>query len=92
VVPRAAFVSDLSAGGAGLLTTDPPPVDSIVPLWLAVPPGSLSRLVLVRVVHSSALPDGLHRIGLACLDEAGSSLFSELLSAVLAVVAPTRPG
>jgi hypothetical protein len=80
LVPRAAFLADLSTGGAGLVTTDPPPVGSIVPLWLAIPPGSLSRLVLVRVVYSLPVSEDLHRVGLACLDEAGANLFRELLA------------
>lgn len=83
VVPRAAFVCDLSVGGIALLTTDPPPVGSVVPLWLAIPPGSNSRFVLLRVIYSQPLAEGLHRIGLCCLDDSATGVFTELLNAIL---------
>src|SRR5262245_50509080 len=79
VVPRAAFVCDLSATGLAVLTIDPPPMGSIVPLWLATTPGAPSRLMLVRVIHIQVVSEDLHRLGLACLDESSQVIFEELL-------------
>jgi hypothetical protein len=80
VVPRAALLCDLAPGGVGLLTTDPPPVGCVVPVWLAVPAGAPSRLVLLRVVHTSSEGADLYRIGLSCLDEIGGGVLRELLA------------
>ena len=70
VVPRAAMVCDVSLRGLGLITVDPPPVDSLVPVWLAMPAAALSELLLGRVVHSEPLGGTLHRIGVTCSDDA----------------------
>jgi hypothetical protein len=80
ILPRAALVCDLSVGGIGLLVTDPPPVGSIVPVWLAVPPGSPSRLLLVRVVYVQEEANELFRLGLSCLDEAAAIICREMLA------------
>jgi hypothetical protein len=82
IVPRAAFVSDVSASGVGVVTTHPMAVGSVVPIWLALGAGSASRQALVRVVHATAVSPDLHRIGLVTLDEGGEALFAELLGQV----------
>jgi hypothetical protein len=69
LVPRAALVTDLSPTGVGLLTTQPPPIGSIVPVKLAGPPGLPSCLILGEIVHHSLEPDGLFRVGVSCLEE-----------------------
>lgn len=79
VVPRAALINDIGPGGISLLSTDPPPVDSIVPLWLAVPIGSPSRLIFVRLVHVSPAGGDLYRIGAAAVDEATVEILRELV-------------
>jgi hypothetical protein len=82
VVPRAALLSDLCPAGVGLLTTDPPPIGSVVPVWLALPIGAPSRLVLLRVVYAEAETADLHRLGLCSLDDTSSAVLRDLLEAV----------
>lgn len=82
VVPRAALLSDLSPAGVGLLTTDPPPVGSVVPVWLALPIGAPSRLVLLRVVYTEVETSDLHRLGLCCLDDTSGAVLGDLMDAV----------
>jgi hypothetical protein len=81
VVPRAALLSDLCPDGVGLLTTDPPPVGSVVPVWLALPIGAPSRLVLLRVVYAEAETTDLHRLGLCCLDDTSGAVLRGLMDA-----------
>lgn len=80
IVPRAALVCDLSPEGIGLVTTDPPPVGSIVPVWLAIPPGNPSTLLLGRVIYVRATSPDLHRVGLSWLDDSGQTTLVELLA------------
>ena len=68
VVPRAAMVCDVSLHGLGLITLDPPPVDSLVPVWLATSVGAASEMILGRIVHSEPLGGSLHRVGVSCSD------------------------
>lgn len=82
VVPRAAFVCDLSAAGLAMLTTDPPPVGSVVPVWLAVSPSRESQLVLVRVIDVTAVSTELHRVGAESVEEAGAAVLQQVLAEV----------
>jgi hypothetical protein len=70
VVPRGALVVDVSTHGLGLVTTDPPPVGSLVPVWVASHSGPCSELLLGRITHSEPIDRTLHRIGMAYADEA----------------------
>jgi hypothetical protein len=82
VVPRAAFLCDLGPGGVALLTTDPPAVGSVVPVWLALPVGAPSQIVLLRVVYAQAQGPDLHRLGLCGVDEASCAALLDLAEAV----------
>lgn len=82
VVPRAALIQDISPRGVGLVSIDPPPVGSIVPLWLSIPVGTPSRLLFVCVVYTKPAEGELYRIGVAALDEATAEVFAELLESL----------
>jgi len=79
VVPRTAFVSDLSTNGLGVVTTDPPPPGTVVPIRVAGPPGPASRLLLARVIYCLVCGEGLYRLGLSCIDDSGMAVLNELL-------------
>lgn len=79
VLPRAAFVHDLSATGIAVLTTEPPPVGSVVPIWLPRAHGEASQLALARVAYAEPVDRGLHRVGMASLDESSSALLATLV-------------
>jgi hypothetical protein len=81
ILPRAALLCDLSAGGLSLLTTYSPPVGALLPIWLPGPPGQMSGLVLGTVVHvQPPADDGLYVVGVACQDEGGRAVLRELLA------------
>ncbi len=80
VIPRAAILHDLSADGVALLTADPPPVGSVIPVWLALPVGAPSRMLLLRVIYKCPTENSLYRVGLACLDDAGRTILRDLLA------------
>jgi hypothetical protein len=80
VLPRAALICDLSAGGLGLLTTFAPPQGAILPVWLPGPPGEPSRLILATVIHvQPPTGDGLYRVGIACHEDTGRAALQDLI-------------
>ncbi len=69
LVPRAALISDLSPSGVGLITTQPPPIGALVPVYMSGPPGMPSSVILGTIAYTTPEPDGLFRIGVICLEE-----------------------
>jgi hypothetical protein len=76
--PRCALVLDLSTRGIALLVPWPPPVGSVIPVWVAGRRAGPSPLLLVAVVY--VLPqDGLYRVGGHFVDEASAEAARALL-------------
>ena len=78
LVPRAAILCDVGPGGIGLLTTLPPPLGAVVPVWLARPAGTPSILLLATIVYLEPTAEGLFRIGLSCREESIATLHAFL--------------
>jgi hypothetical protein len=79
VYPRCAFVQDLSPGGISLLTTEPPPLGAVVPVWLPGRQNDPAPMLLVSVVHVAPHSEGLFRVGGELVDEASAAAARALL-------------
>jgi hypothetical protein len=74
-------VHDLSLHGISLLMTQPPPVGSVVPVWLVGPAGAPTAPLLVTVVYTLPHGENLYRVGGQLVDETSTEVVRALLPA-----------
>jgi hypothetical protein len=79
--PRCALVYDLSLGGISLLITQPPPVGSVVPVWLAGAHPPPATPLLVTIIYLLPHGDNLYRVGGQFLDESSAEVIRAHLPA-----------
>jgi hypothetical protein len=80
ICPRCVLVHDLSENGLSFLTTEPPPVGSVVPLWLPTQHGGWSHLLLVAIMHAFRHSEPLYRVGAQAIDESGAAVLRAYLT------------